>query len=150
METRRIRRVDTTASGLSSQPDTLTYQYLKIRRGREGLQKNEDLLKKELLVVLTETGDEDDKGNRFYYLDEPDQDVTGVKRERRVAQIMDSVAAMALIEKYKLQDSCIEMVPQINEDGLLAANFGGQIPDEEFASLYTEKETFALVLIKEK
>ncbi len=38
----------------------------------------------------------------------------------------------------------------LNEDGLLAANFDGTIPDEEMKALYTEKETFALVLLKDQ
>ena len=57
---------------------------------------------------------------------------------------------MVVVKKYGLEEKCLETIVVLNEDGLLAANFDGTIPDEEMKALYSEKETFALVLVKEQ
>ena len=102
------------------------------------------------MTVLEESGEADDKGNRFYHFPEPVDGVQGVKRERRLSQSLDEDAAMELIEKHNLQNSCLENIVVLNEDGLLAANFDGIISDKEMASLYDEKESFAFILVKDK
>lgn len=124
-------------------------QYLNYRFGREGIQKQEDIAKKEIMAGLAEYGDPDDNGSRFYYFPSKIKDVAGLKRERRVSQVMDEDAAMNLIEKYGLQESCLETITVLNEEGLLAANFSGKISDEEMQEVYSQKETFALILVKE-
>lgn len=131
---------------------SLAVQYLRFRKGREAMQKNEDSLKKTVMNILDESGESDEKGNKFFHFPDPIDGVSGVKRERRVSQTIDEDFAMELIEKYQLADkyNCLETVVVLNEDGLLAANFDGIIPDSEMAKLYSEKESFAFVLIKEK
>jgi hypothetical protein len=153
-EPRKIRRVDEAEDGETvSGPMSTVEQYLKYRWGREGLQTLEDSTKKELMAWLESHGENED-GHRYFHLPYPVDNgktvVTGVKRERRSSSVMDADAAMALVEKYSLQETCVEMVPVLNEDALLAANFEGAIPDEEFKAIYTEKETFAFILLKEK
>lgn len=131
-------------------PIDLIKQYLQFRKGREGLQKNEDSIKKSLMDLLAEEGSPDDKGNRFFDLSEPIDGIKGVKRERRVSQVMNDEYALEIIKKYGLEDTCLETITVINEDGLLAANFAGLIPDSEVSALYTEKESFAFILVKDK
>ena len=127
----------------------IALEYLQFRRGRESLQRSEDDLKKDVMAGLS-TEKPDEKGNRFLYFNEPNQGVEGIKRERRVSQILDEDAAMVVVKKYGLEEKCLETIVVLNEDGLLAANFDGTIPDEEMKALYSEKETFALVLVKEQ
>lgn len=130
-------------------PDIAIEQYLQFRRGRERFQKNEDILKKDLMLFLTANGEQDGKGGSVYTMEDPIDEVAGIKRERRVSQILDEEAAMELVLKYGLESSCLETITVLNEDGLLAANFAGVVPDEEIKALYTQKETFAFVLVKE-
>jgi hypothetical protein len=125
------------------------YQYLHFRRGRERFQKNEDGLKKNLLTYLSDHGEKDDRGSTVYRIGEPADDVTGVKRERRVSQVMDEEYALELIKKHNLEDVCLETITVINEDGILAANFSGILSDVEISRLYSEKETYAFVLLKD-
>lgn len=130
-------------------PEIAIEQYLQFRRGRERFQKNEDILKKDLMLFLTANGEQDGRGGAVFMLEDPIDEVAGIKRERRVSQILDEEAALELVTKYKLEDSCLETITVLNEDGLLAANFAGVVPDEEIKALYTQKETFAFVLVKE-
>lgn len=128
----------------------LINQYLQFRKGREGLQKNEDIIKKSLMELLADEVDPDEKGNRVFDLPEPVDGIKGVKRERRVSQIMDENYALELIKKYGLEATCLQTITVINEDGILAANFAGDIPDDDISALYSEKESFAFVLVKDK
>lgn len=128
----------------------LINQYLQFRKGREGLQKNEDIIKKSLMELLADEVDPDEKGNRVFDLPEPIDGIKGVKRERRVSQIMDENYALELIKKYGLEATCLQTITVINEDGILAANFAGDIPDDDISALYSEKESFAFVLVKDK
>lgn len=127
----------------------MALEYLEYRRGREALGKREDTLKQELKDSMADE-EADENGHRFFYFTDPLGKINGFKRERRVTQILDEDAAMEVVEKYKLQEKCLETIVVLNEDGLLAANFEGIIPDEEMKALYSEKEDFALVLVKEE
>lgn len=122
--------------------------YLKVRRNRELFAKEEDGLKKEVMEGLAEV-EPDENGHRFYTLPAPINGIAGVKRERRVSQPLDEEAALTLVKKYGLEQSCLEVITVLNEDGLLAANFDGVIPDDEFKAVYSESESFALVMVKE-
>lgn len=133
-----------------SSVSALVQQYLTFRAARERFAKNEDTFKKSLMESLAESGDPDEKGNRFFTLEAPIEGVSGVKRERRVSQVLDEEAAVALVKKYGLEKDCLETIQVLDEDALLAANFAGQIPDDEMQALYSQKESFAFVLVKEK
>lgn len=124
-------------------------KYLTFRKGRESFQKNEDTMKKALMEDLASQGEVDDKGHRYFYFPEEVDGVFGLKRERRVSQILNEDAAMDLIERYGLQEVCIEHVPVLNEDALLAEAYKGTISDAEMQSLYETKESFAFILVKE-
>jgi hypothetical protein len=130
-------------------PEVAIEQYIGFRRGKERLQKNEDILKKDLMNFLADIKEKDDRGSSFYKLEDPIDDVVGIKRERRVSQNLDEEAALELVAKYGLESSCLETITVLNEDGLLAANFAGVVPDNEIQALYSERESFAFIVLKE-
>lgn len=134
----------------TTDPTSWIKLYLDYRTGRENLERVEGDAKKRLMVWLNDNGELDDKGSRTFTLPVPVGDVLAIKRERRVSQSLNEDAAFDLIKKYDLSDSCLEIVYVVNEDALLAANFAGKIPDDEIAALYSEKESFAFVLSRDK
>lgn len=128
--------------------DVLGREYLVLRERREGLAKVEDQHKKELMGALADEPT-DEKGHVIHTFPAPVGKVSGIQRQRRVSLSMDEEAAMALIRSKGLEATCLETVTVLNEDALLAANYNGAVSDDELAALYSEKESFALVLIKE-
>lgn len=94
-----------------------------------------------IIAFVEAEGIEDDSGNRWF-----ETDAFRAKRERRVSQQFDSETAMAwLVEQGgDIHERCVEMVPMIDEDSLLAAIFDESIPEDVAESWYTEKESFAL------
>lgn len=130
--------------------DRLGREYIQFRSNREELTKAENQRKASLMDILSECEPTDEKGNVVVSMSAKVGDVTGFKRERRVSNVLDQDAAAALVEKYGLEDDCYETITVLNEDALLGANFAGKISDEEIASLYTQKETFAFIMVKDK
>lgn len=143
----RLTRVSPSIPG-ETPLDVDVREYLVVREQREKLAKDENKRKAGLMEALSALPT-DDRGHVIHELPAPVGPVTGVQRQRRVSVSMDEDAAMALVHKYGLQDRCLETVQVLNEDALLAANFEGLIPDADIKALYSESESFALVLIKE-
>jgi hypothetical protein len=135
--------------------------YLSNRSLRERSEYHEGKLKKQLMSTLETQGELEGEGHRVIELDKPEEYfavkegnpvpklVTGIKRQRRVSQSLNEERTMALLKEKGLLDSCTEVVVVLNEDAVLAANYGGQIEDDELTDLYDENETFAFYLITE-
>lgn len=126
--------------------------YLQNRSMRERSAREEDDLKKQLMTYLETHGDElEIPGEPFvsYAKGSPTtKTIIGARRTRRRSKVLNEDAAMALIKKKKLQDTCLTTVTVLVEDGLLAANFEGIIDDDQLAALYEEKDTFAFNLVE--
>ncbi len=144
--------------------DFLRYlsEYLLNRSMREKSTLVEGNHKAVLMGVLAEAGILQEGGHRIIMLDEPvthqhytqadkavTQKVTGIERKRRVKQSLNEERTMALLEAKGLVEQCTTTVQVLEEDLVLAANFGGQISDEELKGLYEEDESYAFYLITE-
>lgn len=97
---------------------------------------------------------EDDKGSQFVLLPEPVEDpkgrtITTVKREKRVSQSLNEERANELLGSKGLLEQCITFVPVLDEDAVLALNYGEQLSDADLQSLYDEKVTWAFVQVEE-
>ena len=134
--------------------------YLLNRSMRERSAYHEDQLKKTLMTTLAETGVPE--GSRWTLpLDEPltfveykagkpkEKKIIGIERRERVGNVLDHDKTMALIKKKGLLEECTTQVTVLNEDAVLAANYGGKISDKELAALYEENKTYAFYLTED-
>lgn len=140
--------------------DSTVHEYLQNRSMRERSDHIEGTLKRELMKVLEDHGDLVTGGHRQIPLGQPQQfhsykggkatikTITGIERKRRVSQPLNEDRAMALVKEKGLLDECTEVVVVLNEDAILAANYGGKITDEELEGLYDESESFAFYLVE--
>ena len=132
-----------------------TQEYLKLRVLKENVEAQVDAMKRSLMEMLAAEGEvEGDEKHPHRVLTFPEEvsagkySVSGIKNECRVTQSLDEVAALALIKEKGLEAECLETIVVLNEDGLLAANYSKVITDEELASLYSNSESHAFVLVK--
>lgn len=142
------RHISTTSSW-----DSVTRQYAQFRTLREKSEGEEAKLKKDMLGILEQRGEEDSAGHktlRSERLRVGKKTVIGFRRQRRVSQVLDEVAAMAWLEEHGLLDRCMvtETITSLHEDSIIGLNFSGNIPDAVFKGFYNEKETFALTLVE--
>jgi hypothetical protein len=110
---------------------------------------------------LEEQGELED-GHRTYTLDEPMEYfqqksgkaipklVTGILRQHRELSSLNEDRTMALLKRKNLLDKCTEVVVVLNEDAILAANYEGEITDEEMEALYDKKDQYAFYLTMEE
>lgn len=131
--------------------DRMAVEYLKTRGMREEVAKREDKLKKMVLDSMADALEPTDDGHIFLYLEDPIGPYTGIKREVRRPQTLDTDAAIELAKAKGLEQRCMREVTvvEFDESALLAANFEGLISDDEIRALYTTKEIVACVPIKE-
>lgn len=138
-------------------------KYLNTRTLREKAQFDENGLKASLMEVIAGTGRVEGDGHKVIDLDEPwplttvsssgsikESMVKGVMRQRKVTQVFDAEAALALVEKKGIKDECVETITEVilDEDKVLAANYAGKLTDEEVEALYSNKESFSFVPVK--
>jgi len=131
---------------------TWVKEFLGLKGQINTLQSREKEVKDRLHKVVQTDGYTDDKGHQFFDLPEPIEGYSKLKRERRVKQDIDTEKVMALVERKRGKkdaiDKVIVMVPAVDEDALMAAYYRGDISDEEFQSLVTEKVNYAFKPVK--
>lgn len=99
--------------------------------------KHKDVLKK----YVDDNGYEDEKGNRWFDLD----DGTKLKHERRVTTSLDEDKTETYLRYKGLWEDCIETIEAISEEKILRFNYDGEITDADLAGLYVERESWAFV-----
>jgi hypothetical protein len=132
----------------------LLREYLSSRRLRENAAEMENKYKAQLMRLLEEEGEYDDRGSAYFDVEaagilDPrnDEPVAAIKRERRVSQSMDEEAAEDVLRELGLYDRCTTTVTMLDEDAILSLNFSGEISDEVIKMLYSEKESFAFKVL---
>jgi hypothetical protein len=137
-------------------------EYLTNRSMRERSAFHEDRLKRDLMAVLEAAGELVEKHKRVLALDAPipwtrydklgqpkKVKVGGIERRERVSNSLNDDKALALLARKNLLGTCTTTVVVVDEDAILAANYAGQITDQELADLYQESSTFAFYPIEE-
>ena len=142
------RHISTTSSW-----DMVTRSYAQFRNLREKGEAEEAKLKKDIMGMLEQVGEEDTAGHRTLRSERMrigKKEIIGYKRQRRVSQVLDESLAKSWLETNGLLDKCMVTETQVflSEDNVIGLNFSGSIPDAVFRGFYKEKETFALVLVE--
>lgn len=132
--------------------------YLDTRSLRERTLEAENRQKAALMETLEHGGREEGEGHRVLDLDQPwplhangkDKMIKGVMRQRKVSQVFDGEAALALVKAKGVEADCVTTVSytEIDEDKVLAQNYAGVISDDEMAALYTNDEKFAFIPVE--
>lgn len=131
----------------------LVREYLSSRRLRENAAQMESKYKAQLMNLLEQEGEEDDRGSSYISLGaevvdpRTDEPVAAIKRERRVSQSLDEDVAEEVLRDLGLYDRCTTTITVLDEDAILSLNFSGDLPDEAVQQMYSEKETFAFKVL---
>ena len=93
-----------------------------------------------IIAYAEEHGVEDSNGHQWVEVG----DFARIKRERRVATVMDEEYVEEWLRKNKLWDQCSRTITVIDEDALYAAIYDETIPEQVADKMFTHRETFAL------
>ncbi len=125
-------------------------QYAMLTSKIKAYQDRADVLKDRMKEMLLTYGQRDDKGHYNFELDPPIAGVRRLQRQCRVTQTLDEAMTEELLQELGLWNECVEMVPTISEDAILANAYGDDAPitEEMMKQIYEEKEVIAFVPVK--
>jgi len=124
-------------------------QNVVLKEKIESLTEIQSEVKKSLKEGIEALGETDDRGHIVVQID--DEDSSGIKRvlqQRRVSKSLDFEAAELILKERELYESCVTMVPVLDEDAIMAAYYEGRITEEDIDKMFPSKITWALVMSK--
>jgi len=141
--------------GLIEEQQRWALEYLVTAHDEQQIKQRRESLRGSLKEWILDNCEPDENGHKIYYFPKPvimdDKEVRGLMAQRRVSEFVNEDKAYELVYKYNLQSSCVEEVvtEELNMDALYAANQMGIVSDDEIDDLLEQKESWALVQLKD-
>lgn len=124
---------------------TLFSEWVGIKDQRETFEKRESELKKLLSAIVETDGYTDDKGSEYVDFKEPINGYAGMKRERRVKQVMDEEKALVVLAKKKLTATCTRTITVVDEEAVQAAFYDGKLTQDDIDAMFMTKINYAFI-----
>jgi len=97
---------------------------------------------------IEELGEADDRGHIVVDVNDEDSGIKRVMQQRRVSKSLDITVAEDILTERGIHDSCVIMVPVLDEDAIMAAYYDGKITEDDIDRMFPSKVTWALVMSK--
>jgi hypothetical protein len=97
---------------------------------------------------IEELGEADDRGHIVVEVNDEDSGIKRVMQQRRVSKSLDITVAEDILTERGIHDSCVIMVPVLDEDAIMAAYYDGKITEDDIDRMFPSKVTWALVMSK--
>jgi hypothetical protein len=123
-------------------------QYVALKDQITQLTARQNEVKKRLQKLVVEQGEETDKGHKALPVNDPTTGVVEIVNQRRVSKSLDEQAATTLLSDKDLIESCLEFVPVINEEAVMAAFYSGKLTEEDIDAMFPSQVTWAFTLNK--
>lgn len=120
------------------------YKYLKEQI--DLLSKRQKQIRDELMILVEQTGYEDDQGHLWVEFDEDIDGVGALQRQRRVSRSLDEESAEKILTDAGVWDKCTELKRVVNEDAVMQALYDEELTEVDVDGVYPPKITWALVL----
>ena len=122
-------------------------QYLMLKDEMDILTKRQTEIKQRLIDVV-DAAEADDRGHRVLTVeDETLGDIT-LTRQRRVSKSLNMEVAEDILIKKGIKDTCIKMVPTIDEGAIMAAFYENYLTEEDIDAMFPSKISYAFLLDK--
>ena len=103
---------------------------------------------KQRLIAVVDAVEADDRGHRILTInDEVTGDIT-LTRQRRVSKSLDMDVAEEILTKKGIKDTCIKMVPTIDEGAIMSAFYENYLTEEDIDAMFPSKVSYAFLLDK--
>jgi hypothetical protein len=108
------------------------------------LTERQTIVKKRLTETIEEFGVEDEKGHIVLNYNEDQQ----IMKQRRVSKNLDLAAAELILTKKGIKDTCIKMIPTLDESAIMAAFYNGHLSEEDIDTMFPSKVSYAFIVGK--
>lgn len=127
---------------------SIVRQFVGLKDQVDIITKRQTDVKKQLLAIVEADGVEDDRGHISFLIDDDETGVKAITKQRRVSKSLDIDAAETILTKKGIKDTCIKMMPILDEDAIMAAFYEGLLTEEDIDTMFPAKVTYAFILEK--
>jgi hypothetical protein len=106
------------------------------------LTERQSVIKKHLTDAIDEFGIEDDKGHIILEYEEGQT----IMKQRRASKNLDLAAAEIILTKKGIRETCMKMVPTLDEAAIMAAFYNGHLSEEDIDTMFPAKVTYAFLV----
>jgi hypothetical protein len=120
-------------------------QYLALKDEVALLTARQNELKTRLTEAVTEVEPNDSGHNVMTVEDDISGEVT-ITRQRKVSKVLDMEVAETILSKKGIKDTCIKMVPMLDEDAIMSAFYEGYLTEEDIDAMFPAKVSYAFIV----
>ena len=118
-------------------------QYVALKDQIDLISTRQAEIKKRLIEAVDELGEFNDRGHRVLALDDDSINVATLTKQRKVSNPLDMDVAETLLTKRGIKDTCIKMVPTLDES---AAFYSGHLSEADIDAMFPEKVSYAFIV----
>ena len=105
-------------------------------------------IKNELRELITELGEETDKGHIVLELGCDVAGYRSVMRQKKVTTSLDMEAAEKILHDLDLYEECVTLVPVLDEAKVFKAYLDKKLTEADFDTMFPAKVSWAIVMSK--
>lgn len=121
-------------------------QYVLLKDQISLLNAKQAEIKKRLQTAVTEMGEVDGRGHQVLEINDPISGVNNITNQRRVSKSLDMDVAEKILEDKDILEDCLEFVPTLNEEAIMAAFYKGQLTEEDIDKMFPSKVSYAFII----
>ncbi len=122
-------------------------QYLALKDQLDLITKRQTEIKQRLIEVV-DAVEADDRGHRVLSVEDETVGEVTLTRQRRVSKSLNMDVAEEILTKKGIKDTCIKMVPTIDEGAIMAAFYENYLTEEDIDLMFPSKISYAFLLDK--
>lgn len=122
-------------------------QYIVLKDEVGVLTTRQNELKSRIMTDLDEL-EPDMNGHRVFEFTDPNMGDVKLTKQRRVSKTLDMNVAETILTQKGIKDTCIKMVPTLDESAIMSAFYEGYLTEEDIDAMFPAKESYAFILNK--
>lgn len=122
-------------------------QFIRLKDEVGVLTTRQNQLKSRLMDELNNV-EPDDRGHRVFEFTDEDYGDIKITKQRKVFKNLDMDIAEEILTRKGIRDTCIKMVPTLDEGAIMSAFYEGYLTEEDIDSMFPAKESYAFLLDK--
>lgn len=120
-------------------------QYLALKDNIELLTTRQSEIKNRLITAVDSVVS-DERGHRTIQISDPQVGDVKLIRQRKVIKNLDMQVAEEILTRKGIKDSCIKMVPVIDEAAIMSAFYENYLTEEDIDAMFPSKVSFAFLV----
>lgn len=121
-------------------------QYAALKDQLDLLTKRQKEIKADLQNAVTLYGEVDGRGHMVLEINDPITGIDKLTQQRRISKSLDADAAEKILGDKGLLDECLEFIPTINEEAVMAAFYKGQLTEADIDAMFPSKVSYAFII----